>query len=209
MPTPRWVELSPGLRVDRERRLLEFDGEVALDCHNPATPDAYLELIACSPDTREYESLIVTKVPPSLIHAGLLALGFEPGKPGAIRVVDDRIVRTPATGDTVTIEFVIERSGAERGESPLAWITDAGTRSLHLEGGWVFAGSRLVDFQGERVYDADGAGTVIGLTTFGGETIGFDRVISPESAIDVPEWIADPRTAPAVGTRVRVRLGPK
>ena len=201
--TPRWVVLSPGLRIDRARSLLEFDGVVAIDCHNPATPDVYLELVACSPDTREHESLVVTAVPPSMIHAALLALGFEPGRPGAVSARDGSPARAAPTGTPLTVELVV----AGRPRPVSAWITDVRTRTHHPQGGWVFAGSRLVLRGGGTVYDADGAGTVIGLDTFGSETIAFTRVISPDSWVDEPVWIADDSAVPARGTPLHVRIG--
>lgn len=203
-PGPRWVELSPGLRIDRDRRVLEFDGVVAIDCHNPTTPDVYLELVACSPDTREHESLVVTTVQPSLIHAALLALGYEPGRPGAITTHEGRPTRKAPTGDALSVELVV----ADRSAPVSAWITDVRARTHHPRGGWVFAGSRFVRRGGARLYDADGAGTVIGLDTFGRETIAFTRVISPDSWVDEPLWIADASAVPARGTPVRVRIGP-
>ena len=201
--TDRWVVLSPGLRINRARSLLEFDGVVAVDCHNPATPDVYLELVACSPDTREHESLVVTGVPPSLIHAGLLALGFEPGRPGGVVAAGTGVRREAPSGDPLSIRLVV----GDRARPVSSWITDVRTRRVHPAGGWIFAGSRFVERGGDRVYDADGAGTVIGLTTFGSETIAYSRPISPDSWVDEPLWIADPAAVPARGTPVIVRLG--
>jgi len=209
-----WTTLSPGLRISNEHRLLEFDGTVPIDCHDPVTPVVYLELVACTPDTREHESLVVTEVPPSLIHAGLLALGLEPGEPAWIDPADPSR-RRPPTGDAVRVTLHVgdgsggDGSGvSEAGVSPVAWITDDGSGAGAPADEWVFAGSRLVEFRGETVYDADMAGTLIGLTTFGGETIAAARVVSPESAVDEPVWIADAGVVPARGTAVRVRIGP-
>ncbi len=202
-PESGWIVLSPGLRIDRTRSLLEFDGVVSVDCHNPTTPDVYLELVACSPDTREHESLVVTAVPPSLIHAGLLALGFEPGRPGGVVATDAGIRREAPSGDPLSVELVADG----RSSPASSWITDVRTRREHPPGGWIFTGSRIVERGGERVYDADGTGTIIGLTTFGSETIAYSRPISPDSWVDDPLWIADAGAVPARGTPVIVRLG--
>ena len=51
-----------------------------------------------------------------------------------------------------------------------------------------------------------GAGTIIGLTTFGSEVIAWSRVISPDSGVQAPEWIADFSKTPPANTRVRVRI---
>lgn len=204
-----WTVLGAGLRIDTERRLLEFDGEVPIDCHHPATPDVYLELVVCSPDSREHESLVVTSVPASMIHAGLLALGFEPGRPASVRTTTDGVERVPPVGDSVSVVLLTRGDdGAWTGDGASGWITDAETRSERPGGGWVFAGSRVVERGGVEWYDADGAGTVVGLAAFGGETIAYGEAISPTAAVDEPVWIADPRVVPVRGTAVRVRIGP-
>ena len=64
-----WLELQPGLRVSRQRREVEFEAEICLD-------DGWLEQIICGPGTREHESIMVTRIPASSIHAALLAAGF-------------------------------------------------------------------------------------------------------------------------------------
>lgn len=202
-----WVELAPGLRIDRGTRVLEFDGVVAIDCHHPRTPTVYLELVACSPDTREHESLVVTEVAPSLIHAGLLALGFEAGEVGRIAFdADGRVRRIPPSGDRLRVEFVVETADGARTDEARAWVIDADRAGARLEGAWMFAGSRVVERGGRAVYDADGAGTVIGLASFGSETVAYGEVISPESSVDEPLWIADADRVPARGAAVRVRL---
>lgn len=202
-----WTTLSPGLRIDPRRSRLEFDAAVAIDCHNSATPDVYLELIACSPDSREHESLIVTHVPPSMIHAGLLAIGFIPGAPAVIASNKGETTRTPPTGQPLRVELLTSHDGVTRTEPAGSWIVDALSRTTRPTGGFVFSGSRIAARAGRPVYDADGAGTVIGLATFGRETIAYEQPISPESSIDTPVWIADPARVPPRGTPVRVRVG--
>ncbi len=198
---PDWTTLTPALRLDRATHTVEFDARVAMDCHNPATPDVYLELIACAPDTREHEALVVTDVPPSLIHAALLAAGLEPGSPGVLAT------GAPPTGAPVTIEF------STNSTSPATdWITDAPTRSRRPDQCFVFAGSRIatrtINGQTREVYDADGTGVILGLTTFGSEVIAHEPLISPDASTDEPVWIADPRIVPDIGTPVRVRITP-
>lgn len=202
-----WVELGPGLRIDWAARMLEFDGVVAIDCHHPRTPTVYLELVACSPDSREHESLVVTEVAPSLIHAGLLALGFGAGEVGRIEFDGGGGVRRiPPSGDRLRVEFVAETAGGVRTDEASAWIIDDRRAGRRPGGAWVFSGSRVVERGGAVVYDADGAGTVIGLASFGSETVAYEEMISPDSSVDEPLWIADAERVPARGTAVRVRL---
>ena len=98
------VEMLPGVWVDDET--VEIDASVSMDCHHPETPDVYLEMLITGPDSREHESLLVSDVKPSNLHAGLLAAGFEPGKP--VQFVDGK--RVSATGDGVVVEIRVEDS---------------------------------------------------------------------------------------------------
>jgi hypothetical protein len=206
---PPATELGPGLRASIEGGWVEFDATVPIDTRNPSSPDVYLELIACSPDTREHESLVVTDVRPSGIHAALLILGLKPGTPGRVEMTEEGVVRTPASGDEVEIQLRWTEAGKhERVDRPSDWYRDDGSGSgpRSVPPAWVFTGSREVQFRGRAFYDADGTGVVIGLTTFGSEVIGLRSVISPDSATDEPRFLARNDAVPPVGTPVRVRL---
>ena len=61
------------LVVNREQRYVEFDAKIVFQ------EGEWVELIACSPNTLEYESLTVTEARPSQIHLGLIMVGLEPG----------------------------------------------------------------------------------------------------------------------------------
>lgn len=200
-----------GVRADRALRVVEFDGMVAVDCHDPETPDVYLEVVCCTPDTREHESLVVAAAAPSLVHAALLLIGAEPGAPGGWRREGDEILPVPPRGEAVRVTLVTRAGeGTEVEHDPAAWIRQAGTgRSLREAmptSAWVFAGSRVREHRGREVYDADGTGQLIGLHTFGSETIAWTEVESPEARIDDPQWLADGAVVPAIGTPVTVRL---
>lgn len=215
------VELAPGLRVDRAARLVEFDGVVPVDVHDAQTPRVYLELFVTGPDTREHEALVMTRVPASAIHAGLLALGLEPGRPGVIRAgaKGEAEILQP-TGPGLAVEFVTRTvEGAERVEPASSWVVNAEDGSRlegDAEGGaggaWVFAGSRMMSRRdpatgrSREVYDADGTGVIVGLHTFSSEVIAWRRVMSPDAAALTPVWIADRAKVPAMGTKVVVRV---
>jgi hypothetical protein len=218
---PGVVELAPGLRVDRAASVVEFDGVVPVDVHDAQTPRVYLELFVTGPDTREHEALVMTRVPASAIHAGLLALGLEPGKPGVIRAVGagakgEAEVEQP-TGPGLAVEFVTRTvEGAERVEPASSWVVNAedGSRleGEAAEGAWVFAGSRMMSRRDpatgrpREVYDADGTGVIVGLHTFSSEVIAWRRVMSPDAAALTPVWIADRAKVPEMGTKVVVRV---
>lgn len=213
-PLPAMKKLFPSIRADIASRLIEMDGIVPVNCHDPATPDVYLELIACSPDTREHESLVMTRAKPSHLHAALLAIGLSPGEPGSWKVEGGKLVAIPPRGDPLSITVAYRAADGKEIECPIAdWVVTAETHKPFLPRDpaaprWLFAGSVFVTRQGNEVYDADGAGTVIGLTTFGSEVVAWRDTISPEAAIDTPDWIADATKVPAAGTPVVVRLRP-
>ena len=202
-------EAFPFVRVDVARRIVEIDGVVPIDVNDPDAPDVYLELIACSPDTREHESLVVTAARPSDVHAALLLIGLEPGRPGAFVWEGDDVRYIAPEGDALTVEIrTLGPNGQERTDPVRAWVRNARTGERFPDRAWVFAGSRFVERQGREWYDADGAGTLIGLCTFESETIAWPEVISPESAIDEPVWLADNDAVPPFGTPATLILRP-
>ncbi|MFG0306801.1 MAG: YdjY domain-containing protein [Phycisphaerales bacterium JB040] len=220
-PSFDWTELGAGLRIDPGRRVVEFDGTVATDVHDPITPTVWLELFVTGPDTREHESLVVTRVPPSLIHAALLAVGAEPGSPGRVRMEDDGgVTRRPATGDPVRVEFVLAHGTTVGGvHDPASWVVHETTGEPLADsepwgdGGFVFAGSRVVVRGGQtgggggrEVYDADMTGVVVPLTTFGSGVIAPRLTLSHASDLDEPVWVARRERVPAFGVPVTVRV---
>lgn len=200
------VELLPGVRMNAAARWVEFDGFVPIDVNDPDAPDVYLELLVCSPDTREHEALVVTSVTPSHLHAGLLAIGLEPGRPGSFRIDGREVVAVDPIGPTV--EVLVKIEGGSAFVPLLAWTKhrDRGTSLLDDGAAMLFAGSRMVTRQGREWYDADGAGTIIGLTTFGGEVVSLSTTISPEAGVAEPVWLADNDLVPPFGTPVTVRV---
>jgi len=103
------IELAPGLIVDRTAREVRFTAHVCLR-------EGWLEQLVCTPGTREHETIFVTTVTPSLIHAALLVLELEPGTPGSWRMDGDRIVEVAPTGPK--LEALVRFA-------PLATPTDA------------------------------------------------------------------------------------
>lgn len=210
---PNFKELFPGIRVDVARMTVEFDGEIAIDCHNRQTPRVYLEVLVCTPDTREHESIIVTRAKPSLVHAALLAVGFKDGKPGAWEwdEAGKKLIPIPPTGDPLRVDLIV--SGVARNIAEYATRADTGMALAasapdQARSGFLFAGSSMRTRGGAERYEADVAGTLVGLTTFGTETIGWSRMYSPDSSVEEPAWIANAALVPTRGERVVVRMSP-
>jgi hypothetical protein len=53
-------------------------------------------------------------------------------------------------------------------------------------------------------YVADRTGSIVGIVTFGDETIAFDEVLSDQAEVDAPQWQARTERMPAPGTRVEL-----
>ena len=224
-------EIFPHVRVDAQAKLIEIDAIVPIDAHDPQTPNVFLEVVLCTADSKEHESLVMTRARASHVHAALLLIGLQPGSPGrvewtpATKDAPAKANRIAPTGDDVEITFRWEKP-AERTttttttvtESPWDWIEtiDAKTaqRAAIPQTGrapWLFAGSStrtnaIINERGDRgtLYAADTAGTLIGLTTFSTETLALAQVLSPESSIDEPLYLASTTRTPKVGTKVVV-----
>lgn len=213
-------EVFPGVRLDKTGGGIEFEGEIAVDAHSKETPNVFLEVIICRADSREHESIVVTKALPSHVHAALLLLGAQPGAPASWKKDEQgSIVSVPPKGQSVavTITFVApsgllytlpvadmvksQRGGTKLGVPPkgVAFPTTGIDR-------FVFAGSRFMKVQGAERYAADISGTVVGLCSFGDEPIAWTGVFSPDAATEEPQWMIDATVTPPKGTKVTVRM---
>lgn len=204
-----WLEVFPGVRVDLAAGVVEVEGRVATDVHDAATPDVYLEVIACTRQTREYESLVVIEAAAAQVHAALLLVGLEPGRPGRWQRENDRLVPIGPTGDAVRVRLVYESEGRIRESACEDWIMvrreDGSIGDVEpLE--FVFAGSGFRTIGGQERYLGDVEGTVIGLTTFGTEVIAPSAMHNPDSRIEHPTLMARGGAMPGVGQAVTIRI---
>ncbi len=200
----------PHVRVFSDR--VEVEGIVPVDCHHPDTPHIFLEVIACAPDTREHEALVMTKAKPSHIHAALLMLGRTPGFPGSWiwNGPGSDITYSAPRGDEIDIYLrYTNPEGLVIAQPVREWIVDVDSGEPLPDAPFKFAGSRFVDYRGDEVYDADYAGTIVGLATFGNEVVAWTEVFSPDASIDPPRWIANTETVPEFGTPVTLILVPR
>lgn len=219
-------ELFPGVRADTAAKVVEFDAQITpMLVKDDKAPLFFLEVLCCTPNTREHETFLITTVRPSHIHAAMLAVGLTPGTPGGWTLKDRTLTPLQPTGDRLAVRVAFtDKDGREVEQNPLDWIINArdkvafqaaenkiASTRTETAPGWMFTGSKIVKRKtaagDEReVYDADGSGTIIGLTTFGSEVIGWSRLINPEASAEEPEWIADFGKTPPAETKVRVRI---
>lgn len=202
-------EVFPHVRVDVAARAVEFDGSICADTTHPQTPIVYLEVLACRPDSREHESLVVSPAMPSHVHAALLLAGFEPGRPGSWSFENGSLKPSPPVGPRLRVrlqwnqgERLFRRDLSEfvRHVRKTSWLSD------DADSAFVFAGSALMRHSGREVYAADLSGTIVGLCAFGDEPVAWSRMFSPEASLEDPVWIADGERLPRPGTPVIVRL---
>ena len=131
----------------------------------------WLEQAVCTPETRTHESVFAILAEPSELHAALLVAGGLPGEPGSpAHLVNPA---QPPTGSPLHI--AMEHDGYRH---PLQDLVVDDRTGGSLQGDFVFAGSRLVECEGEARYLADDEGSVVGLATFGDELAGYSEARS-------------------------------
>lgn len=198
-PSPKWIELQPGLKICPTEHEVEIRAEICLDT-------GWLEQVMCGSGTREHESIMVTSVPPSALHAAMLAVGMQPGLPGSWHEVGAGVRETPPSGSSVDV--LVALAGSDEWASVNSWIEGDSGRAL--QGEWIFGGSfmRAVDEvpAGFSRYEADLSGSIIGLVTFGDETIGLSQVIPDQVAVEPAQWRIREDEVPAIGSMVRVLI---
>ena len=217
LPGGRIVKL-PGLVADLENRHVDLDATVCLD-------NGMLELIACTRDTKEHESIVAVEARPMHIHTALLLVGLRNGNPAMSRRVDGdppRWVAVPPRGDAVEVSLVVTGVDGQPVELPIRHFVaraDAGDvppvpgdpeadAEAAFPDAFVFAGSQVhTDPQGKRQYLADASGHVISIATFGDEVLCTPAVSSADNESLV--WAVNPEMLPKVGTHVILRLRPK
>ena len=149
-PDLRRLSPTEEVWIDRERGEVVVGGSVALD-------DGLLEFFACPAGTKEHESVVAGAASARLVHAALLAVGLEPGKP----VSFDPEYR-PATGPRIRVTMRwTDADGAVQEADARGWIRNTRTGKA-LETDWVFAGSAFWTdpADGREYYQADGGDLV-------------------------------------------------
>jgi len=156
-PHPDLTRLSPTeeVWVDAQRRQVVVGGSIVLD-------KGPIEFFACPRETKEHESIVATKASARLVHAALLAIGLEPGKPVSF---DPEYVA--ATGPIVRVRMRwLDANGKPQESDARDWIRDTRTRKS-MQSDWVFAGSVFWTdpADGKEYYQADG-GDLICVSNF-------------------------------------------
>ncbi len=204
---PRYAEVDwPHLKIDLNNRIVEIEGYSGIN-------EGWLEQIICLVGKRVHESVLITEATPSHIHAALLLIGLEPGRPGWWKIDPDdpegrKWIVEPPTGAKVdiTVEWT-DKAGQQREVPIRQWVRDYHTHELLPDGPWIFGGSAMkADYTGKVGYLADRTGSIAGLVTFGDELLGWCEVLPDEEAVMAPEWEANTQAMPEPYTPVTIRL---
>ena len=151
---PTLKEYATGVRIDWRDLVVEVDAVVTLR-------QGPLELLACSPQTREHESILVIRARPLRIHEAMGLIGLTPGAP--VRYDDQRDRWLPASGESLSLDIRYRDSGVERTVAARRWLLDVQRHEPPEQLDWIFAGSRRGR---DGRFGADAAGTVVAVVDF-------------------------------------------
>lgn len=204
----------PGVKINVEDWCVDVDARVCLR-------EGTLELIACTKDTKEHESIIMVEAKPSHIHAALLLLNARPGHPAMQKAIDPegtRFVSLPPKGSLVDVFLVIKDTNGKKAEYPISdFITAAGHEEQTAGDAkstkfpthtFLFAGSTLEDNEsGPRTYLCDVNGSVISIVTFGDELLCLPDI--HDAADSLRMWQINSEKLSAFDSKVILRLRPQ
>jgi hypothetical protein len=198
VPTDRLKRLHPEYNVwaDGEGKRLVLAGEV---CRQ----EGLLEMFACLKGTKEHEAVVNVFTKAFVVHAGLLALGAEPGHPVEFRP-EYKAASGPEIEVTVLWKDEMGRQHEARGQD---WVRSIKTREP-LDSPWVFGGSGFWTNgnTGEQNYMAED-GDFICVSNFPSAML--DLPIESSQAAESLVYEVFSERVPPVGTKVTLILAPK
>jgi len=212
----------PGVKINLKDRCVDVDAFFCL-------AEGALELIACTKDSKEHESIIAVEAKAKHIHTALLLIGAKSGNPAMQKPANKektRWIHVPPRGGPVDVFLVFKNKQGKEVERPISDFIKAYTdeysegqgNGLETPGEeeddrfptntFLFAGSILHGKgDGPRNYLADQSGNVITLATFGDELLCLPGVYS--HAAGAFAWQVDDTHLPQIGTKAKLRLRPK
>jgi hypothetical protein len=209
----------PGVKININEWSVDVEAEICLR-------KGLLELIACTRNTKEHESIVMIHAKPSHIHTALLLLGAKPGRPATIERVDDpdsgkpQFIEIPPTGHPVDVYLIF--AADESKEIPInQFIIPADYHDANVEASktepdekfptntFMFAGSLMESRWNNmpKTYVADHSGSVISLVTFSDELLCAPEIRDADN--DSLTWQANHFRLPELGTKTTLRLRPQ
>ena len=182
--------------LDMKHQQVVFQGEVC-QANYP------LEFLVTYPE-RGYESVMVVKVKPSVVHAGLILLKAVPGHPVRFEPKYE-----PASGTPIEIRLRWKDKNGRRQEVLAQdWVRQIKSKKT-LRVDWVFGGSGLWknESTGKQEYQADLSGDFISVLNLPSATL--DLPLKSEGAIENRSFEGYSERLPPAGTPVTLLLRPK
>ena len=210
----------PGVKINPEGRWVDVEATVCLAA-------GALELIVCTKDSKEHESILAVEAKPMHIHTALLLLGARPGSPAMRRQVSEeplRWVDVAPSGGPVEVSLVFQDKDGKTEVRPIGDFIERnshdgesvfpGQSQKEQEANqkfptstFIFTGSLLIPNEdGPRSYVADQSGNVISISTFGDEVLSLPDVVGQDNGSLI--WEIDPTHLPPLGSKVILRLKP-
>lgn len=195
-PELRRLSKTDEIWLDPVRQELVVGGTIALS-------EGAIEVFACPQKSKEHESIVATRCPARLVHAGLLALGLEPGSP----VSFDPQYRS-AKGPPVSVRVRWQDADGRLQERPAQELIRSTKTGRQLEADWVFAGSAFWRDPADDTehYQADG-GDMICVSNFSTAMLDLPIESSESNAALMFEAFAG--RVPPRGTDVELILAPR
>jgi hypothetical protein len=161
-----------------------------------------LEFLVTTPG-REYEAVLVVRVKPSVVHAGLLAVGAKPGSPAKFQPK-----YAPPTGTEVAIEIRWKDKAGKLHKVPAQQFVRNIKTKKPLDVNWVFAGSgwHKDEETGREYYMGDGGDFI---TVLNLPTAVLDVPVKGAGAIEDRSFEGFVENIPPEGTPVTIVLKPK
>ena len=185
-PTLKLRQYAPGVRIDWQQRAVEVEATICLR-------QGVLELLACSPQTREHESILAVRARPIRIHQAMGLIGLKPGSPARYDSKRGRWVE--ASGEALRLEVRYRTKDTIKTVPIEQWLFDTKGRRSPKPLNWVFAGSRNL---GNGRFGADVDGTIAAVVDFDTALIALSSLHSSDNQF---LWLtANTRAIPPVGT---------
>lgn len=188
---PHVVQFQPGIRINWTQRQVEIEVTIVLR-------EGLIELFACCPRQREYESIVRIEARPTHLYQALGLIGLTPGHPDRF---DEQGRFVPARGDFVDVEVRYTGADGQVRQEPIEnWMRPADGDAPLGRLPWVFAGSTPTE-DGKAIA-SDLEGTVVALVEFGSSLIALPEYHSESNA---ELWLR-PRTAsiPPLGSKCQL-----
>ncbi len=178
---------APGVRIDWTNRRVEVDAVVVLR-------QGALELIACSPQTREHESIFAVEARLLNVFQAMGLIGLEPGSPLHYDEKNQRWIEPMGHALGISVRF---EKDDRRVDWPIErWLLRTDTDKVPDQLPWIFTGSARTE--GGRLA-ADDEGTLICVVDF---TSALIAVGDRHTADDQQLWLrANTKVIPPIGTK--------